>query len=187
MNIINLILTLTVGIMPSMAQAVTLQGGVETQEAQQYNLVASGSQFQAQVQQLQYNLQAIKQAPNYNLQGINNRFDMQGSIQSVNPNIYAQIPQNQHQLSAVGVYWENYIIRFIDPNSDLFGQIHPGDRIISVDGLDPNYARQIRHNFGQEQTLVTVVYLHNSEQIQASCHRHPISSFSPFMQAILSR
>jgi hypothetical protein len=88
------------------------------------------------------------------------------------------------RLSAIGIEWNNCgcIIRYVDPNSDLYGQIQCGDVFMSMDGLKPQQGTILKTNFGNEQTLMDLRFLHNHQCITIMCHRHPITWFVPWFQ-----
>ena len=101
----------------------------------------------------------------------------------------AYIAQASHELSCIGVAWvitQPHQVIYVDPQSDLYGKVVPGDLIISQDGIDPTVCRTQRRNFGTENTLITVVFQRGKECFSYQCHRHPVAWFSPYFRSTLN-
>jgi hypothetical protein len=94
----------------------------------------------------------------------------------------------QNQLSALGVAFKFSSGRVIavDPGSDLYGQIFPGDRIISYDGMNPVESYRSGSNFGNAGTVVQLTFEHGGLVRTLPCRRKPVSEFSPAFQSELN-
>jgi len=93
----------------------------------------------------------------------------------------------QHQLSAIGIQWNmaTLVIQYVDLNSDLYGNIQCGDVFLSLNGLSPQQGLVLKTNFGNEQTLVDLRFVHNHQYLNITCHRHPVAWFTPGFQQLL--
>lgn len=96
--------------------------------------------------------------------------------------------QTTGHLSAIGIKFlpPANIVLEVDPASDLYGQIHEGDVVLSTCGVNPQQSYAERRNFGDAGTLTEVVWLSGRHLHKAMCRRKPISSFIPEFQAGLS-
>ena len=92
------------------------------------------------------------------------------------------------KLSAVGFHWEGpyHIITYVDPASSVYGIIFPGDREISLNGMDPKQSEIQRKNYGANNTTVDIIFQKlNGERIKLSVLRQPVSNFSAYTQSQL--
>jgi hypothetical protein len=86
------------------------------------------------------------------------------------------------QLSAVGFHWEGpyHIITYVDPASSVYGTIFPGDREISLAGMDPKQSEIQRKNYGANNTTVEMVFQKpNGQRLTLSVIRQPVANFDP--------
>ncbi len=75
------------------------------------------------------------------------------------------------------------LVEYVDPKSDLYSRLEPGDLILTIDG-ETNFEYYLAgHNYGNANTIAEVVVRHkNGITEQLACQRHPISYFSSDMQ-----
>lgn len=134
----------------------------------------------------------------------NSDIPLAGEIRNLNGNLYAAtgsgswIPlgpetpitqvriQNRIQpRSAIGVcHRSSGVIYYIDPNSDLYGLVQLGDRLLSINGIEPYTAERMRVNFGPAGTVVQCLFSTNEGLKRISCRRHDIRDFGPEWQRI---
>ena len=111
-----------------------------------------------------------------------------------NPQLRAN-PQNtelnvgaQNQLSALGVAFKfsSGRVSLVDPNSDVYGRIFPGDRILSYDGMSPIDAYRSGSNFGNAGSVVQLTFEHEGVVQTLPCRRKPVAELSPAFQSELN-
>jgi hypothetical protein len=71
------------------------------------------------------------------------------------------------------------IVLYIDPASDLYGKVFPGDIVLTIGGEDPEVSLAHLNHFGDINTLIVVVVLRHGTELTFNCHRHPLESFAP--------
>jgi C-terminal processing protease CtpA/Prc len=75
------------------------------------------------------------------------------------------------------------VLMYVDPHSDLFAKITPGDLVLSIDGAPVVIYSLRRANYGNSGSLAKVSVLHqNGVAEQLTCERHPMKYFSSFVQ-----
>jgi hypothetical protein len=95
-------------------------------------------------------------------------------------------------IAAIGFAWVfnyttgQYIISYIDPASDLAGKVQPGDFLLSTADEDPIYCTEHLDNFGDVNTTVNVIIVHNGIKKAIKCRRKPIEAFGPKFTKALS-
>jgi len=96
--------------------------------------------------------------------------------------------ETQNQLSALGIAFKftSGKVNIVDPGSDLYGRIFPGDRIISYDGMSPVDSYRSGSNFGNAGSIVQLTFEHNGVVATLPCRRKPVSQFSPAFQSELN-
>jgi len=94
----------------------------------------------------------------------------------------------QNQLSALGIAFKfsSGMVNLVDPGSDLYGRIFPGDRIISYDGMSPLDSYRSGSNFGNAGTVVQLTFEHEGVVSTMPCRRKPVTEFSPAFQSQLN-
>jgi hypothetical protein len=92
------------------------------------------------------------------------------------------------EISALGIGWSfpSEQVIYVDPASDLAGQMVPGDTILAIDGKPPMEAHMAGSNFGDVGTTVQVTFSHNSEVRTVPCKRQPIRNFGSMAQSMLN-
>ena len=102
------------------------------------------------------------------------------------PRIQIRLPQRKHELSAIGIrsVTGSGLITYVDPASSVYGQIYPGDYILTIDGISVNRAHQERRNYGVEMSKVLVVFRTKAgEEIPLLVQRQPVTNFSSYCRA----
>jgi hypothetical protein len=76
---------------------------------------------------------------------------------------------------------QDQVVYYIDPNSDLYGKVSPGDRIILADGIPYQQYYHQRMNFGRPGEVVNVRVQHQDGRPMETIlvRKKPISCFSP--------
>jgi len=94
----------------------------------------------------------------------------------------------QNQLSALGIAFKfsSGKVNIVDPNSDVYGRIFPGDRILAYDGMSPVESYRSGSNFGNAGSVVQLTFEHEGLVTTLPCRRKPISEFSPAFQSELN-
>jgi hypothetical protein len=94
----------------------------------------------------------------------------------------------QNQLSALGIAFKfsSGMVNLVDPGSDLYGRIFPGDRILSYDGMSPLDSYRSGSNFGNAGTIVQLTFEHQGVVSTMPCRRKPVTEFSPAFQSQLN-
>jgi len=94
----------------------------------------------------------------------------------------------QNQLSALGIAFKfsSGMVNLVDPGSDLYGRIFPGDRILSYDGMSPLDSYRSGSNFGNAGTVVQLTFEHQGFVSTMPCRRKPVTEFSPAFQSQLN-
>jgi hypothetical protein len=94
----------------------------------------------------------------------------------------------QNQLSALGIAFKfsSGKVNLVDPGSDLYGRIFPGDRILSYDGMSPVDSYRSGSNFGNAGTVVQLTFEHEGVVTTLPCRRKPVTEFSPAFQSQLN-
>jgi hypothetical protein len=92
-------------------------------------------------------------------------------------------------ISAIGLSHDPFTgkINRIDPASDLYNKVYPGDILVSIANESPAQSLNTLSNFGNENTIVTVIVLHKGERKTFACHRKPLENFQPSIQEGLKR
>lgn len=75
------------------------------------------------------------------------------------------------------------IVKYVDPKSDLYSKLAPGDSVLTIDGETMLQYHLGRHNYGNANTTAQVLVRHqNGVTEQLTCQRHPINYFTPYVQ-----
>lgn len=94
--------------------------------------------------------------------------------------------QRQRQVpAALGIKWDFLSGRVlqIDPASDVYGIVRPGDYFVSEDGMNPRMAKIKRLNLGAAGTVARLAFQTRQGIIYLNCRRQPIESFQGLFQA----
>jgi hypothetical protein len=164
----------------SSAQNTPLMGG-----ADQQNLFPNlAPPMNASVGQQQFNGRANGQQLNGNANG--QQFNLGAS--AVNRLGQPLQGSGQNEISALGLDWQMRTgrVNAVDPASDLYGVVGPGDRILALDGNNPFLAWQTGQNFGNIGTICVVTYMHDGMVNTVRCRRQAVSNFQPKNQKLLN-
>lgn len=137
-------------------------------------VMLSGGVFQSE---LQPDMQANLQQP------LRTGIDMNVQTIPERPMMQIQVPRHDRQLAAIGVrFWNDGTIYFIDPNSDVYGKVQPGDCLLTEDGINAWVAMKKKLNFGPAGTQVILTIKTNQGIITLPCIRHDVSWFTAQFQ-----
>jgi len=95
--------------------------------------------------------------------------------------ICVKLQSNRHVPSAVGIRWRksDHTIYYVDTNSSVFGTVHPGDVLITADGMCPEEWFRTESYINNEETPVQLVVRQQGYIRQVIAYRKPTSLFSP--------
>lgn len=85
----------------------------------------------------------------------------------------------------ITVHFPEQVIQYIDPNSDLYGRIVPGDVIVSANGIPYREYYHYKMNFGTPGEQVNLLFVHQDGRLPETirARKKPISSFGRQMAA----